>query len=76
MREKEKKVSKISVSCFELFPAKTSQINLFGIEDKKRKVSNALDKINDRYGEYIITPALMMDMNNLVLDRIAFGSTE
>lgn len=76
MRDKEKKIAKISVSCFELFPAKTSQINLFEIEDKKRKVSNALDKINDRYGEYIITPALMMDMENLVLDRIAFGSTE
>lgn len=76
MRDKEKKIAKISVSCFELFPAKTSQINLFDIEDKKRKVSNALDKINDRYGEYVITPVLMMDMENLVLDRIAFGSTE
>ena len=76
MRDKEKKVAKISVSCFELFPAKTSQVNLFDIEDKKRKVSNALDKINDRYGEYVITPALMMDMENLVLDRIAFGSKE
>ena len=76
MRDKEKKVAKISVSCFELFIAKTSQINLFDIEDKKKKVSNALDKINDRYGEYVITPALMMDMDNLVLDRIAFGSKE
>lgn len=76
MRDKEKKIAKISVSCFELFPAKTSQINLFDIEDKKRKVSDALDKINDRYGEYIITPALMMDMENLVLDRIAFGNVE
>ena len=76
MRDKEKKVAKISVSCFELFPAKTSQVNLFDIEDKKRKLSDAMDLINDKYGEFIITPALMMNMDKLVLDRIAFGSTE
>jgi len=51
-------------------------MSLFDIEDKKRKVSDAMDLINDKYGEFIITPALMMDMENLVLDRIAFGNVD
>ena len=71
-----KTVVKISVSCFGLIPAKSSQMSLFDIEDKKRKLSDAMDLINDKYGEFIITPALMMNMDKLVLDRIAFGSTE
>ena len=42
--------------------------------DRSHLVSDALDKINDRYGEFVITPALMMGMNGLVVDRIAFGN--
>jgi hypothetical protein len=30
-------------------------------------------KLNDGYGEYIITPALMLGLENQVIDRIAFG---
>jgi hypothetical protein len=33
-----------------------------------------MDKINDKYGEFVITPALMMGMDEVTLDRIAFGS--
>ncbi|HWS83355.1 MAG TPA: hypothetical protein VN207_03770 [Ktedonobacteraceae bacterium] len=40
---------------------------------KQRDVSDALDWINDRYEEYVITPALMLGMDELILDRIAFG---
>jgi hypothetical protein len=32
--------------------------------------------INDRYGEFVITPALMMGMENTILDRIAFGGVK
>jgi hypothetical protein len=36
-------------------------------------VSEAMDKINDRWGKFVITPALMMGMQDVILDRIAFG---
>jgi len=36
-------------------------------------VYEAMDKINDRWGEFVITPALMMGMDDIILDRIAFG---
>lgn len=38
-----------------------------------KRVSDAVDAINNRYGEFVITPAMMMDMQGTILDRIAFG---
>lgn len=38
-----------------------------------KRVSDAVDAINNRYGEFVVTPALMMDMQGTILDRIAFG---
>ena len=35
-----------------------------------------MDKINDKYGEYVITPALMMGLEKEVVDRIAFGNVK
>jgi trehalose-6-phosphate synthase len=51
-----------------------SQDELFEYANKDRKVSEAVDMINDRYGEYVVTPAIMMGMNSEVLDRISFGA--
>lgn len=68
-------VAKISVSCYALNLLHTTQMGLFEQrEDKLRLVSNAMDTINDKYGEFVITPALMLNMDNTVHDRIAFGS--
>jgi hypothetical protein len=35
-----------------------------------------MDKINDRWGEFVITTALMMDMDDIILDRIALGGVK
>jgi hypothetical protein len=35
-----------------------------------------MTKINDRWGEFVITPALMMGMQDVILDRIAFGGVK
>jgi hypothetical protein len=32
-----------------------------------------MDEINDRWGELVVTPALMIGMENIILDRISFG---
>jgi hypothetical protein len=39
-------------------------------------VSKAADKLNDKWGEFVITPALMMGMEDIILDRIAFGGVK
>ncbi len=41
---------------------------------RERRLSDALDGVNNRYGEFVVTPATMMDMQGTILDRIAFGS--
>jgi DNA polymerase-4 len=72
-----KVVTKLGVSCYGFQPANTTQLDLFetGLE-KARKVSDAIDTLNNRYGEFVVTPAIMMGMENLTLDRIAFGSVK
>jgi DNA polymerase-4 len=73
-RPERKTVAKLAVACFDLSPTASVQESLFDTTGKKqRDVSDALDQINDRYGEYVITPALMLGMENTIIDRIAFG---
>jgi hypothetical protein len=43
---------------------------------KSHAVADAMDQINDKYGEFVITPALMMGMDEVILDRIAFGGVK
>jgi hypothetical protein len=40
---------------------------------RSHAVAEAMDRINDKYGEFVITPALMMGMDDTIIDRIAFG---
>jgi hypothetical protein len=35
-----------------------------------------MDKINDRWGEFVITPALMLGMEEIILDRISFSGVK
>jgi DNA polymerase IV len=49
--------------------------SLLSIKNASR-VSEAMDKINDRWGEFVIMPALMMGMDDIILDRIAFGGVK
>ena len=44
--------------------------------EKISRISYALDKINNRFGEFTVVPAIMIDMKDTVVDRIAFGKSE
>ena len=68
-----KPVREISVSCFDLLKHKERQLNLLEDLNKKESLVNALDKINRRYGDFVITPARMLYAADAVHDRIAFG---
>ena len=52
----------------------SEQLTLFS--SPTHAVSAAMDQINDKYGEFVVTPALMMGMDDLVIDRIAFGGVK
>jgi DNA polymerase-4 len=84
------KVRGMAITTFNLEPVDPEQLNLFEVETDEvpldpslrplrkmaaqRRLSDALDVINNRYGEFKVTPAAMMDMQGEILDRVAFGN--
>ncbi len=69
----EKLVRILAVSCFDLGSDAYEQTSMFEKDDKKRKLTKALDTIADRWGDFVVTPGRMLSMEQRVLDRIAFG---
>ncbi len=77
-REKNKIISKISVNCYNLDEEQIDQFSLFEMKEdimriRAHKVSQALDSLNNKYGEFTVTSAHMMEMSDTIVDRIAFG---
>jgi DNA polymerase-4 len=67
-------VANISVSLFDLKKADFSQLHLFEDLTKKLKLTQAIDKINQKWGNFVITPAMMLGTQDQVPDRVAFGN--
>jgi DNA polymerase-4 len=68
-------VSHMSVHVFNLQDKSPEQLGLFDdFQLHQRRLAEAADQVNDRYGEFTAVPAIMADMQKVVLDRIAFGS--
>jgi hypothetical protein len=55
-------------------PSGAEQLGLFS--SPTHTVSEPMDRINDRWGEFVVTPALMMGMEDIILDRISFGGVK
>jgi len=69
-----KQITHMGVSSYALQEYNKLQLSLFEEEmDSRRRVADAADKINDVYGEFTVVPGLMMEMDDFILDRIAFG---
>jgi DNA polymerase IV len=50
-----------------------NQLSLFGDVERGRRLVNALDKINDKYGEFTILRARMLAAGKAFSDSIGFG---
>lgn len=66
----------IHVACFNLTKRHNRQLELFENIPKKESLTNMLDKINSRWGKFVITPATMLDAKDYVPDRIGFGAVD
>ena len=42
--------------------------------EKKDNLTDAIDQINERWGEFVVKPAVILKSKQSILDRIAFGS--
>ena len=70
----DKRVTNMAVSVYRLRDSSLEQLNLFaGTSQDPRSLARAADKVNDRYGEFTLTPALMANMQDTILKRVAFG---
>lgn len=69
-----KAVRELAVSVFDLRSSNILQLDLFDDVEKRKKLSDSVDKTNERWGNYVITPARMLYADSsAVPDRIAFG---
>lgn len=71
-----KRLHTLAVSCYGLVKDSSQQLSLFGDAERKRNLSRALDGINERWGDFTITPALMMGMDDTIQDRVAYGGVK
>ncbi len=72
----DKPVRILAVNCFSLAKAFYQQETILGDEEKKNRLTQALDRIHDRWGDFLVTPARMLGMEHKVIDRIAFGGVK
>lgn len=69
------RVTNMGVTVFNIQPAAPEQLGLF--DDTRldtRSLAKAADLVNDRYGEFTLVPAIMANMQSVILKRVAFGS--
>lgn len=69
----QKPVRQLAVSCFNLQKNTHTQMSLLEDLTLKENLVRAVDDINERWGDFVITPATMLGTNELVVDRISFG---
>lgn len=68
-------VSGLFLTCYALEPARTNQPTLFEDEHARReRLEDAINAINDRYGELVTQPASVAKSKNPMKDKIPFGS--
>ena len=61
---------------YQLEPSAKSQLDLFGIEQEKRFLTDAVDEINDFYGTFTVYSADTLEGARNVTQKIPFGGTE
>lgn len=71
-----KPVHTLAVSVFNLKKERSLQLDFFEDIPKKKKIVAAVDKVNERWGNFVITPARMVNTKGFVPDRIAFGGVK
>ena len=70
----QKPVANLSVSLFNLQKSNFSQLDLFHQLSRQVDFVTAVDSINQKYGDFVITPAMMLGTSDKVPDRVAFGN--
>jgi DNA polymerase-4 len=65
----------IGVSCYGLEPSNINQVSLLEEVNREVWLTQAMDRINNEFGEFTITMATSMPAKGIVKQKIPFGST-
>lgn len=68
-------VREIGVSCYGLEPSSRSQVSLLDEINRENWLTEAVDTINQRYGEFTVTFADSYPSRGVVRQKIPFGTT-
>ena len=74
LKSPRKPIKLISVTCFNLRKSGIYQLELFKDTIKHENLVKELDKINKRWGKFVIAPASIMSREKYIPDRIGFGN--
>ena len=65
----------LSVSCYLLEPSNANQMSILEEINKEAYLTEAIDEINDRYGNYTVTFANSLGADAQIKQKIPFGTT-
>ncbi len=65
----------ISVSCYLLEPAMTNQMSILDEVNQERRLTEAMDELNGRYGNYTVVFASSLGADKEIKQKIPFGTT-
>jgi DNA polymerase-4 len=68
-------VRMMSVSCYKLEPSNIDQLSLLEEINRETWLGQAIDTINNQYGEFTVTYASSLTAKGLIKQKIPFGST-
>lgn len=73
-RPKGEEIRQMSITCYQLEPSNRNQFGIFEEVNKAEWLTQAIDEINDKYGNFTISSANSLPGKRLVKQKIPFGS--
>ena len=75
-RPKHLVIQTMGITCYMLTPSQRSQLSMFESVNKEEWLTEAVDELNERYGNFIIHAASSLKGKQLVKQKIPFGGTK
>jgi DNA polymerase-4 len=75
-RPKNEEIKQMSITCYELTASNRNQIGIFEEVNKAEWLTQAVDEINDKFGNFTISSANSLPGKSIVKQKIPFGSTK
>lgn len=75
-RPKHMIIQTMGITCYMLTPSQRSQLSMFESVNKEEWLTETVDELNERYGNFIIHAASSLKGKQLVKQKIPFGGTK